>query len=166
MTTPTVRSTPVRAVSVRARSQRVWRAFLPGVVVLTLLAATLSGCTSPSPKSAIGPSASPCFRTLPTALAAVGHRGHFLGVRLLSMKVFDLSLRHHHVAELPKSRAGATTMLCVVGYRGPFVAKKVESPWPQGRTSADDALVLVDLANGHVVAVVLLKKSPLHIARI
>jgi hypothetical protein len=161
-----VNTSTARATSIRARSTRVWRAFLPVVVVLTFVAATLSGCTSPSPKSAIGPSASPCFRTLPTALAAVGHRGHFLGVRLLSMKVFDLSLRHHHVAELPKSRADATTMLCVVGYRGPFVAKKVESPWPLGRRSADDALVLVDLASGHVVAVVLLKKSPLHIARI
>jgi hypothetical protein len=150
----------------RAASRRVCRAFLPAVVVLTLVAATLSGCTSPSPKSAIGPSSSPCFRTLPTALAAVGHRGHFLGVRLLSMKVVDLSLRHHHEAELPNSRAGGATMLCVVGYQGPFVAKKVELPWPQGRRSADDALVLINLANGRVVAVVLLKKTPLHISRI
>jgi len=99
-------------------------------------------------------------------LAAVGHRGHFLGVRLLSMKVVDLSLRLHHEAELPKSRATSATMLCVVGYQGPFVAKKVELPWPRGRRSADDALVLVDLANGRVIAVVLLKKTPLHIGRI
>jgi hypothetical protein len=152
--------------SARAASRRVWRAFLPGVVVLTLVAATLSGCTSPSPKSAIGPSASPCFRTLPTALAAVGHRGHFLGVRLLSMKAVDFSLRHHYEAELPKSRAAAATMLCVVGYQGPFVATSVESPWPQGRKSGRDALVLVDLANGRVVAVVLLRRTPVDISRI
>jgi hypothetical protein len=150
---------------VRLRSRRVWRALLPAVVALTL-AATLSGCTSPSPKSAIGPSASQCFRALPTALAAVGHRGHFLGVRLLTLKVVDLSLRHHHDAELPKSLAAGATMLCVVGYQGLFVAKSVELPWPRGRESADDALVLVTLAKGRVLAVVLLKKTPLHIARI
>jgi len=82
------------------------------------------------------------------------------------MKVVDLSLRHHHEAELPKSRAAAATQLCVVGYQGPFVAKSVESPWPRGLKSGNDALVLVDLANGRVIAVVLLKKTPLHIARI
>jgi hypothetical protein len=135
-------------------------------VVLALVAATLSGCTSPSPKSAIGPSASPCFRTLPTALAAVGHRGHFLGVKLLSMKEVDFSLKHHREAELPKSRAAGATMLCVVGYQGPFRAKAVELPWPPKRRSADNALVLVNLANGRVIAVVLLKKTPLHISRI
>lgn len=149
-----------------ATAHRVRRSVFSSVVVLTLVAVLLSGCTSPSPKSAIGPSASPCFRTLPTALAAVGHRGHFLGVRLLSMKSVDLSLRRHHQAELPKSEAASTTMLCVVGYQGPFKAKSVELPWPKGRRSADDALVLVDLSNGRVVAVVLLKKTPLHIARI
>jgi hypothetical protein len=150
----------------KAAAHRLWRGCLTSVVVLTLVAVALSGCTSPSPKSAIGPSASPCFRTLPTALAAVGHRGHFLGVRLLSMKSVDLSLRRHHEAELPNSRAATATMLCVVGYQGPFKAKSVELPWPRGRRSADDALVLVDLSNGRVVAVVLLKKTPLHIARI
>jgi hypothetical protein len=149
------------------RSIRAWRALLPGVVVLTLVAVTLSGCSSPSPKSAIGPSASPCFRTLPTALAAVGHKGHFQGVRLLSVKVVDLDLRHHHhQAELPKLRASATTLLCVVGYQGRFEAKSVTSPWPQGRTSGAYALVLVGLSSGRVIAVVLLPKVPLHIGRI
>jgi hypothetical protein len=147
-----------------SRPSRVWRALLPVVVVMTLFGAVLSGCTSA--KSAIGPSASPCFRTLPTAGAAVGHRGHFLGVRLLSMKVVDLDLRHHHDAELPKSRAVAATLLCVVGYQGPFQAKSVESPLPRGRTSGNFALVLVDLARDHVIAVVLLSKAPLHIGRI
>jgi hypothetical protein len=149
-----------------ATAHRLWRRFLSSFVVLALVAVLLAGCTSPSPKSAIGPSASPCFRTLPTALAAVGHRGHFLGVRLLSMKAVDLSLRRHHEAELPKSRAASATMLCVVGYQGPFKSKSVELPWPRGRRSADNALVLVNLASGRVVAVVLLKKTPLHIARI
>jgi hypothetical protein len=82
------------------------------------------------------------------------------------MKEVDLSLRRHREAELPKSTAAGATMLCVVGYQGPFTAKSVELPWPRGRGSADDALVLVDLASGRVVAVVLLKKTPLHIARI
>ena len=131
---------------------------------MTLFAVVLAGCTSA--KSAIGPSASPCFRTLPTAGAAVGHRGHFLGVRLLSMKVVDLDLRHHHDAELPGSRAVATTLLCVVGYHGPFQAKSVESPLPRGRTSGNFALVLINLARDRVIAVVLLPKAPLHIGRI
>lgn len=149
-----------------ARLAGVWRNLLPVVAVLMLVAATLTGCSSPSPKSAIGPSASPCFRTLPTALAAVGHRGSFLGVRLLPVKVVDGDLRHHHQAVLPASRAKSATMLCVVGYHGPFAAKSVRSPWPKGRSSGTDALVLVELSSGHVLAVVLLPRAPLHIARI
>jgi hypothetical protein len=80
--------------------------------------------------------------------------------------VVDLDLRHHHQAELPKSRAGASTLLCVVGYHGPFEAKSVKSPWPKGRTSGADALVLVELSSGRVIAVVLLPRAPLHIGRI
>ena len=156
----------MRNSTAKTRTGRVWRTLLPAVVVLTLVAATLAGCSSPSPKSAIGPSASPCFRTLPPALAAVGHRGQFLGVRLLSVKVVDLDLRHHHQAELPKSWASAATLLCVVGYHGPFQAKFVKSPWPRGRTSGSDALVLVKLSSGRVIAVVLLPRTPLHIGRI
>jgi hypothetical protein len=156
----------VRAAKADPRTARPWRNLLPVVVALTLTAVTLASCSSPSPKSAIGPSASPCFRTLPTALAAVGHKGHFLGVRLLSVKVVDSDLRHHHQPALPRSRATDATLLCVVGYRGPFQAKSVELPWPRGRTSGSDALVLVELASGRVIAVVLLPKTPLHIARI
>jgi hypothetical protein len=131
-----------------------------------IVATTLAGCSSPSPRSAIGPSASPCFRTLPTALAAVGHRGTFLGVRLLSVKVVDADLRHHHQPALPGPRSSASTLVCVVGYHGPYEAESVEAPWPQGRGSGTDALVLVVLATGHVIAVVLLPRAPLHIGRI
>jgi hypothetical protein len=145
---------------------RASRSVASVVVALTLVAVALAGCSSPSPKSAIGPSASPCFRTLPTALAAVGNRGQFLGVRLLSVKVIDVDLRHHHQPELPKSQASAGTLLCVFGYHGPFQAKSVKSPWPKGRTSGTDALVLVKLTTGRVIAVVLLPKAPLHIGRI
>jgi hypothetical protein len=143
-----------------------WRRVVLAVVAVALVAATLSACSSPSPKSAIGPSASPCFRTLPTALAAVGHRGQFLGVRLLSVKVVDDDLRRHHQAALPASRTSAATLVCVVGYHGPFQARSVTSPWPRGRTTGTDALVLVVLSNGRVVAVVLLARAPLHIGRI
>ena len=49
----------------------------------------IGGCAAP--RNTLGTSASPCFRALPTAQAAVHHQGHFVGVRRMSRtRVADL----------------------------------------------------------------------------
>jgi hypothetical protein len=133
------------------------------VLAMLVVALLLAACTSP--KSAIGPSASPCFRTLPTALAAVGNRGHFLGVRLLTTAVVDADLEHAHDAIVPPELAGRATLLCVVGYRGPFLASRVQKPQPKAMRSGRDALVLISLGTGRVIATLLLGGAPLRIGR-
>ena len=133
---------------VSRRSRRVWRvSFLPAVVVVTLAAAVtaLGLHVTVAEKRHRAEVRAPASGALPTALAAVGHRGHFLGVRLLSLKAVDLSLRHHQDAELPNSLAAAgATMLC--RRQGPSRRNRSNCRWPRGRKSAAGALVLVNLA--------------------
>jgi len=151
--------------SPRAGRSRGCRRRGAAVAVATLvIALLLAGCASP--KSAIGPSASPCFRTLPTAFAAVGDHGHFLGVRLLTAAVVDADLEHAHDPTVPLTLAKRTALLCVAGYHGPYLASAVKQPWPKKRESGRYALVLVALSSGHVVVTLLMRGTPLRLGKL
>lgn len=146
-----------------AGGRGAFHGWMVAATVIVLASLLLGACTSA--KSAIGPSSSPCFRTLPTAFAAVGSRGHFLGVRLLTTAVVDTDLEHAHDLPLPAALVARRTLLCVVGYHGPFVATALTEPWPKSRHLGSDALVLIPLGSGRVIATLLLRRSPLRIAR-
>jgi hypothetical protein len=127
----------------------------------------LAGCTTP--KSALGVSSlSPCFRTLPAAHQAVREKGKFLGVRYLTVAQINADLKHTRQLSdaLRSPLASAKSAVCAVGYEGEFSASAVEKPWPPGRGSGKDALVLVNVKSNKVFGTILLSRPPLRLSKI
>jgi hypothetical protein len=96
----------------------------------------------------------------------VGDHGHFLGIRLLTTAVVDSDLEHAHDPTIPLTLAKRTTLLCVAGYHGPYLASAVKQPWPKTRKTGRYALVLVALSSSHVVATLLMRRTPLRLGRL
>ena len=85
-----------------------------GLVLAALLTAACA-----APRNTLGTSASPCFRALPTAKAAVHNQGRFVGVRRVSRASVE---KRFHAAPPPGKE------FCVVGFSGLFRPDQVDKP--------------------------------------
>jgi hypothetical protein len=85
------------------------------VAVAALAAIGVTACSVP--RNALGTSATPCFRALPPAEAAVHRKGRLVGVR----RVTTASLRKRFPTN-PRLRAltDADTNLCAFAFKGDF----------------------------------------------
>jgi hypothetical protein len=82
------------------------------------VAAALLASACAAPRNTLGTESSPCFRALPTAKAAVHHRGRLVGVRRVSRREVE---RAFPKADLPSGK-----QFCLVGFSGPFRAEDVD----------------------------------------
>ena len=116
-----------------------------GAVVLAL---TLAGCAGP--RNSLNTSASVCFRTIPAATNAVGHRGHLIGVRRRS---------NAYVARrLPGVTTARTTgPVCLVAFHGDYRAGEISGTHGSGRY----AIVAVAARSRHVIRVRVTNTLPL-----
>lgn len=140
---------------------------LSRLVVLAVFALggiALSACTSPT--SALAPSASPCFEAIPIASETLHDHGRLLGVRSLTPATINQDLRKAGNIPIPTPGLNLAVHLCVVGYHGPFTRSEVPSPWPLGRRTGADALVIFSPDRRHVLYTVLVSKVPLRLSRI
>jgi hypothetical protein len=145
---------------------RVRRTRRASVLAAALIAfgGLLSSCASPT--SAFAPSASDCFATLPVADAAVGDNATLLGVRYLSEATINADLLRRNELPIPTGDFPVSERLCLVGYKGPFEARKLTSPWPPHRLRARAALVVFAPNRRHIFHTVLVDELPLRLSRI
>ncbi len=119
-------------------------------LALVVIGAMATGCAAP--RNTLGTSASPCFRALPTAEAAVHHQGRLIGVRRMSReRVHDL----FH-AEPPPGKE-----FCLVGFSGPFRPEAVEHP--AGTAAGKYAAVVVTLRGTTALQTFLVDRLPTHL---
>ena len=81
----------------------------------------IAACTSP--RNALGPNESPCFRVLAVARAAVNDTGHFAGVRYLSSRDLTAALRDMKTSPrlrftIPAALQRQRSAVCAVAYWG------------------------------------------------
>src|SRR2546427_648819 len=105
--------------------------------------------TSPS-----RPAAWACFRALPTAKAAVHHRGRLVGVRKVSRKTV--------LHALPRADVPAGRDFCVVGFEGPYRAADVDRP-AGGTATGRYAIVTVTTRGTTVLGTYLVDRLPLRL---
>ncbi len=147
----------------KARAARLVAASAALVVALSCAACT-------SPRNALGPQESPCFRVLAVARAAVNDAGHFAGVRYLSPKDLTAALRDmetvpsHHFT-IPAVLLHAHSAVCAVAYRGKYSTNDVAFGWPPNRHSDPLAIVVVRIRDVRVLVTFVLKKPPLRFTR-
>jgi len=117
------------------------------------LAAVLALGACAAPRNTLGTRSSACFRSLPTARAAVHHEGHLLGVRRVSR---GTALRAFPQADLPPGRD-----FCVVGFSGQYKAEHVDHP--AGAAEGRNAVVIVTMRGTTVVRTFLVDRLPLRL---
>ena len=138
-------------------------------VAVSVIVVTLSACTSP--RNALGPSESPCFRAIPVAHAAVNDTGRFAGVRYLSAKDLAAALKvassfKHRPLKIPPALARTKSAVCAVAYRGRFTESGVAMGWePSGRPGVL-AIVIVRVPSVAVIATIVTGKAPLRLTRL
>jgi len=144
------------------------RCSIAAVVALVAVVLIATACTSP--KNALGPTDSPCFRAIPVAHAAVNDKGHFAGVRYLSIKDLAAALKtaqkflSRHLS-IPQALRQTKSAICVVAYGGRFSTGDVALGWePTGRPGSL-ALVVVRVPNVGVIATIITRKPPLRLTR-
>ena len=137
-----------------------------GLALLALAvvgAVTLGGCTSP--RNVLGSSASPCYRAVAVARLALHRQGRFSGVRMVAGRSMAPVLAGYEAtASGPVLRA--RTALCLVAYRGTYVAAGLEALLRPGPARGHLAVVVVGQRDGRVVATLLLDHPPPPLARI
>jgi len=113
-----------------------------------------SGCAAP--RNTLGTASSTCFRALPTAKAAVHHRGKLVGVRRLG--------RDSVTRILPPVGIVRPRNVCVIGFRGPYRSSEVDAPGtsPSGRY----ALVVVTHRGTTLLKTVLVDHLPLRLGHL
>src|SRR5436305_2099962 len=129
----------------RNGSGRVMRRLIAACVIG---AAVLAGCAAP--RQSLGTRSSPCFRSLPTAKAAVHHEGRLVGVRRLSRATVQ---RAFPTAQLPPGRD-----FCVVGFSDEYHAEKVDHA--AGAPTGKYAAVIVTMRGTTVVQTYLVDRIP------
>ncbi|HXZ82519.1 MAG TPA: hypothetical protein VED84_02070 [Acidimicrobiales bacterium] len=139
-----------------------------GSVVLVVGSLGLAACTSP--RNGLGPNASPCFRVLAVARAAVNDSGRFAGVRYLSSRDLTAALRAMKVGKkgrfaLPTALSHGHSAVCVVEYQGNYSTNGVALGWPPNRHSDPLAVVVVRVRDFHLLVTFVLKKPPLRFTR-
>jgi hypothetical protein len=144
------------------------RGVLVGLVLL-VTAGGVAGCTTA--RNALGPSESPCFRAIPIARAAVNDKGRFAGVRYLDAPALSAAIKKaklltHGRVTLPDALTDVIGPVCAIAYRGFYDPSRVASGWsPRGRPGML-AIVVVRLQKLAVVVTVVLRRSPLRLAKI
>ena len=129
------------------------------LVICFLLGSTLAACTSA--RNTLGTNASPCFEALAIGEDAVGGRGTFAGVRLLSAAtlVADLHLR----VDLSTLAGTKVRDVCAVSYRGRFGTDQVKRALgpPLGRGVGHYAIVIVSKPQNRLIGTVVRITQPL-----
>lgn len=145
-----VRSRGVRRRGVRNTGQLFRRASTSLVLLVTLTA----GCAAA--RNSLGTTESGCYLALPTASAAVHHRGHLVGVRLDSV---DSLRRAHRVYAVADSKGRSVQRVCIVAYVGRFTSTDVEKP--AGHRGGHVAIVVLEFPHTKLLGTVVLRGAPL-----
>jgi hypothetical protein len=137
---------------------------------LALVAASLGFAACTSARNALGPQASPCFRVLAVARAAVNDEGRFAGVRYLSPKDLMAALRAmktgpHGRFAIPAELRRERSAVCAVAYRGSYSTGGVAFGWPPNRHADPLAVVVVRVRDVRVLVTFVLRKPPLRFTR-
>jgi len=116
-----------------------------------IIAAFLALAACAAPRTALNTPASPCFRALPAALAAVRHRGKLVGVRAApAAKV------KHKIGAVSAVR---TRSVCLVAFRGRYRPADVQAA--SSSRSGRFAIVVVSVPKMRVVRTVILDRLPI-----
>jgi len=110
-----------------------------------------AGCASP--RNALGTSASPCFRALPGAQAAVGRKGKLVGVR--RMRTATLRQRFPNN---PRVAAVTDDYVCAFAFKGQYGPGQVELA--DNKVPEPYAVVAVTSAGNEVIAAFVLPRLP------
>ena len=141
------------------------RRLVGAACIMAVGSVLLAACTSP--RNVLGTNSSPCFRALAVARNAVGGRGTFTGVRLLSARAVVADLRHgRRTQPLPTAVTAATGEICVVGYRGTFTRSGVDKVWPPRISSGSFAAVFVPEGQERVILTYLSVHPSLRFSRL
>jgi hypothetical protein len=111
-----------------------------------------AGCAAP--RQTLGTRNSACFRSLPTANAAVHDSGRLVGVRRAS--------RDTVLKAFPDARLSTAREFCVVGFSGDYRNTNVDHP--AGAPIGKHAVVVVDMRGRPALQTFLVDKIPLHLA--
>lgn len=123
---------------------------------LAVATSTLAGCASA--RSELGTANAACYIGLADAVAAVHHRGHLYGVRLVT--VSSLEHRAPLLYAAARSTAGTkVTQVCLVAFSGTFSAAEVTHP--VGKSSGHVAVVELAYPSKHLFATLLARHPPL-----
>ena len=117
---------------------------------VTIAGVLIAGCAAP--RNALGTAASPCFRALPTATAAVHHQGRFVGVRRVGR---DRARELFHVEPPPGKE------FCLVGFSGAYRSDNVDHA--AGAGTGKYAAVLVTLRGTTALRTFLVDRLPTHL---
>ncbi|MCL4423532.1 MAG: hypothetical protein M1115_10305 [Actinobacteria bacterium] len=145
-------------------------ALVPAAILLGIMV-WFAGCTTA--RNALGTPASVCYQALPVARSAVGGRGRFVGVRLVSTATLakraipaNLAAERAAVASLLDQRAGAAVHdLCVVAYSGSYRPSQVQKyatlPGRPQYYLGPIAVVVMDRPSNKLLATFILPTKPL-----
>ena len=131
------------------RQPRQWRRAAPISTLLVVLSLTIAACSARG--SSLGTTSAPCFRALPAAATAVGHRGDFLGVRLVTASRIK--------KRVPAAAALGQARICLVAYKGQYSPAQVSHPL-EDRSGAY-AVVGVNQSGSTVLGTLILDRLPL-----
>lgn len=120
-------------------------------VACVVAGAAFAGCAAP--RQTLGTRSSACFRSLPTARAAVRQEGRLVGVRRIS--------RTHLVRAFPRAALPAGKEFCVVAFSDDFHSDKVDKA--AGAPTGKDAVVIVNLRGTSLIQTWLVDRVPFHI---
>jgi hypothetical protein len=127
------------------------RHLLAAILAVALTLGLASACAAP--RNTLGTRSSLCFRALPTAKAAVHHRGRLIGVR----RVSDTELQR----AFPTADVEAKHSYCVVAFSGGYRAQDVDHP--AGDPAGRDAVVIVTARGTTVLHTFLVPRVPLRL---
>jgi hypothetical protein len=98
----------------------------------------------------LGPSSSPCFRSMPLAASTVLNTGHLVGVRLIDVG---------HLRHPLTSSTALPSKVCVVAFQGNFTAAAIGAT--EGRDHGPFAVVVVSTDGTRLLATVIVSRLPL-----
>lgn len=122
-------------------------------VVVTLMVGAIALGACAAPRQTLGTRNSPCFRSIPTAKAAVHHNGRLEGVRLVKR---DTLLRDLPEAQLPPGKE-----FCLVAFSDDYRSDNVDHA--VGAASAKYAVVVVNMRGTEVIQTFLVDRLPLRL---
>ena len=113
--------------------------------------AALAACAAP--RQTLGTSSSACFRSLPTARAAVHQQGRLVGVRRIT--------RTHLLRGFPQAALPAGKDFCVVVFSDDFHSDKVDKA--AGAQGGKNAVVIVNMRGTSLIQTWLADRVPFHV---